>query len=141
MPYTFTQAGDVMAVAEQEYGSAGEIRFTTFTSCIGVIARNGNTVTGVHLVQVAADGTNFDTTAADQVITLLGSYTQVVVLGAIDSWELNQNVQAGFDRLMTRLVNPTVYRWGDGIYGGRVANDVFEISVTVGNDTDYFPVT
>jgi len=41
MPYTLSKTADLMKIAEQEYGSGPEIKFTAFTSCIGVLARKG----------------------------------------------------------------------------------------------------
>ena len=52
MPYELFPANDELKIAEQEYASGPKIKFTAFTSCIGVIAKEGATLTGVHLVMV-----------------------------------------------------------------------------------------
>ena len=124
MSYNFTQAGDVMNIQEQQYGSAGEIRFSLFTSCIGLIARQGNNVTGVHLVIFSSDDTPFDNAAADAAIGLLGNYQQVVVIGQTGIWA--HNLPGPYQHLIAGLANPVVLDKNDGIYGGRVENGVFQ---------------
>ncbi|MCF6282665.1 MAG: hypothetical protein L3J28_10760 [Candidatus Polarisedimenticolaceae bacterium] len=124
MPYNYTQAGNTMAIAEQQYGSDNEIRFTTFTSCIGLIAREGGDVTGVHLVMFASDDTPFDIAAADAAIALLGNYSEVVVIGQTQMWE--DNLPGPYQHLIAGLNNPTIIDMDDGIYGGRVENNLFQ---------------
>ena len=126
MSYNFTQAGNVMNIEEQQYGSAGEIRFSKFTSCIGLIARNGNNVTGVHLVMVSSDDTYFDNAAADAAIRLLGNYQQVVVIGYTATWAAN--LLDPYQHLIAGLRKPVIIEneKDNGKYGGRVKNGVFQ---------------
>jgi len=124
MAYNFAPAGNVMAIAEQQYGTAQEVRFTQFTSCIGLLARAGNNVTGVHLVMVSADDTPFDNAAADAAVALLPAYTQVVVIGQTQMW--NDNLNGPYNYLLGLLANPVIIDVNDGIYGGRVEAGVFQ---------------
>lgn len=118
MPYTLQPAQNVMKIEEQQFGSGQEIRFTKFTSCIGVIAREGNKVTGVHLVIISKDDTPFNNDAAQLTINTLGKYTQVVVIGQIDFWK--GSVGEAYDALIKGLKKPIIISTDDGIYGGRV---------------------
>jgi hypothetical protein len=124
MSYNFTQAANVMSIAEQEYGDAAEIRFSTFTSCIGLIARNAGNVTGVHLVMFSNTDSPFDNAAANAAIALLGAYTHVVVIGQTEMW--NDNLPGPYQHLLAGLNKPTVIDVNDGVYGGRVENGVFQ---------------
>ncbi len=42
-------------IGEIEYGTGQQITFGTMTSCLGIVARKGDTVTGVHLGMVSGD--------------------------------------------------------------------------------------
>jgi hypothetical protein len=122
MPYTLNPAANPQQIGEQEYGTAGTIMFTQFTSCMGVIARNGNNVTGVHLVVVGQDGTVFDNAAAQATIQVLGAYTEVVVIGLLDIWA----GVPGYPTLINGLNNPVLIEVDDGLYGGRVNAGAFQ---------------
>ena len=124
MSYVLNQANP-MRIAEQEYASATTIRFTPFTSCIGLVARKGTMLTAVHLVIMSNTDTLFDDGAAKQVASILGAYDEVVVLGLIDIWE--DNVPA-YRTLIKSLKSPTFVPKNDGTYGAIVANG--KISIT-----------
>jgi hypothetical protein len=119
MPYNFAAAGNVLQIAEQQYGTAGTVRFTGFTSCIGLLARNGGNVTGVHLVMVAADNTPFDNAAANAAVGLLGGYGAVAVIGQTGMWA--DNLPGPYNHLIGLLHNPAIIDTNDGTYGGRVS--------------------
>ena len=125
MAYSFNMAKDPLNVAEQQYATAEEIRFTMFTSCIGLIARNNAVVTGVHLVMLSEDDTPFDNNAAQAAVDLLGEYQEVVVIGQANMWQ--HNLSAPYDHLIGLLENPTIRDLNDGVYGGRVSGDQLQI--------------
>ncbi len=128
MAYTFTEAASPMSIAEREYKlGRSEIRFTNFTSCIGLIRRTGDEVGGVHLVIVSKDGTVFNQDAANEAIHLITPYKEVVVIGQTGFWE--DNVGQNFQYLLNGLQNKTVISKGDGIYGGRVHQGTFQVYV------------
>lgn len=115
-------ANNTMSIAEQEYGTSGEIRFTTFTSCIGLIAKNGPIVTGIHLVLFDRSGNPFN--AVDEVVMRLGGYQRVVVIGHTD--DIWSQIPSYHD-LIGRLHTPVIIQTDDGIYGGKVQGGVFQI--------------
>lgn len=119
MAYSFSRASNTMQIAEQEYGTNKEIRFTMFTSCIGLIARKDKQVTGVHLVIFSESGDIFDEAAAADAIKLLGKYDKVVVIGHIDIWA---GQIPGYEALIRGLKSPVKMSEDDGIYGGRVTD-------------------
>ncbi|MET0752492.1 MAG: hypothetical protein ABWZ66_03935 [Pyrinomonadaceae bacterium] len=129
MAYVLAPAANVMAIAEREFGAAAEIRFTGFSSCIGVIARQGNNVTGVHLSMMAPDETWFNVQAAADTVAALGGYHQVVVIGQLQMWEDTQPVTEGYQSLIDQLTAPIFSEQDDGNYGGRVNNGTFQIYV------------
>jgi hypothetical protein len=126
MPYTFTPGGNPAAIAEQDYAAAASVTFTRFTSCIGLLARNGTKVTGVHLVMFSNTDTPFDNAAANAAVHLLGNYSSIVVIGQVGMWQ--DNLTAPFQHLVAQLHNPQLINVNDGIYGGRVNNGVFQIN-------------
>jgi len=123
--YDFTLAKDTMKIAEQEYGTDAEVRFTIFTSCIGLLARKENNVTGVHLVMFSDTGNVFDNEAAEAAAACLPvGYTSVVVIGQVNMWE--DNLNGPYNYLLSLLNNPNTIDKNDGIYGGRVLNQKFQ---------------
>lgn len=126
MAYTFSKAANPMAIAEQEYSiEHQEIRFTNFTSCIGLIPRRGDQVGGVHLVIVSDDGTPFDENAANRAVELINPYDRVVVIGQTGFWE--DNVGPAYRHLLSLLQHKTVISVGDGVYGGRIHHEMFQV--------------
>lgn len=135
MPYTFSAATNVLKIAEQEYGSGAEISFTKFTSCIGVIAKKGSTLTAAHLVMKAKDKdeTLFGTgTAADLLALMPDTYDKVTIIGCIALWENPQNnVQAAFQKLtagLKTLEKVQQYPLASGTYGAKVDGDDIELT-------------
>ncbi len=125
MPYDFNKTDNTLQITEQRYGESNEIRFSNFDSCIGLIAKNGNTLTGVHLVMFSNDDSSFDNTAADDAINLLGDYEEVIIIGQANMW--NDNLHAPYQHLLAGLNNPQVIDMNNGSYGGRVIEGNFQI--------------
>jgi hypothetical protein len=135
MAYTLNQASNNMAIKECEYGSAAEVKFTAFTSCIGILAKkkSEDKVIGIHLVITNKSGDKFDQAAAQTVKTCLDneSYdsSDVILLGSLDIWNDPQNgVKDGYDKLLA-LIQPTKkYQFGDGTYGGTIEDGKVEVT-------------
>lgn len=125
MPYTFTQTTDAMGIKEQEYATAKEVKFTKFTSCVGIISRKGTMLTGVHLVMVAKDSSSFDEAAALKIAPLLGSSPdEIYIFGGTESWKAAKGgVGQGFAKLLSALSGAKVYNWGDGTFGAKIGED------------------
>ncbi|HEY2068998.1 MAG TPA: hypothetical protein VGG48_05545 [Rhizomicrobium sp.] len=126
MAYTFKKADHPLFIGEREYDTASDIRFTLFTSCIGVAVQNGQKVTGVHLSIYGTDGDKFDNTAAAEVAKLLGDkYEQALILGKVEIWE--KQVYNAYTYLKSLLlVKPAIVGGPDGIYGARYQLDKFQ---------------
>ncbi|MGB0523419.1 MAG: hypothetical protein ACPGJS_10695 [Flammeovirgaceae bacterium] len=124
MPYNLSQGGNAMAIAEQEYATAGEIKFTAFTSCIGIISRDKTKITGIHLVIIGKDKTPFNDNVIPEIVRILGSYDQVWVIGSTGIWENPANgVSAAYEKLIKALKNPSIYPLADGTYGAKLDED------------------
>ena len=133
MAYTLSEATNRLSIKEQEYASAAEIKFTMFTSCIGVIAKKGDALTGVHLVMKAKDDSIFDSTTAVNVLALLPkSPDAVTIFGCCSLWENPQNnVMSGFQKLTGSLKDVTKYQqytFGEGEYGAQIDGSEIEIT-------------
>lgn len=59
MPYELNKRTDALNIEERQYSSGPEIKFTHFSSCIGVIAKKGAELTAVYLSICAEDGSIF----------------------------------------------------------------------------------
>ena len=76
-------------IREHEYAIAQEVFFTNFDTCIGVIIRNGNLLTAIHLSDggVHSGDKYFDANAANDVLRFLGNaYTEAYVVGFHADW-------------------------------------------------------
>lgn len=137
MPYILNQTVNNLAIRELEYASGQEIRFTTFTSCIGVIARQGGQVTGIHLAiysNVAPHDIFNDADVQEITQILNNNYTQIVVIGQVDVWR--GSIPGPYQTLINSLNNPRVISLNDGNYGGRVENGIFQTY----QNGNYYPV-
>jgi hypothetical protein len=91
MAYSLTETKNALSIAEQQYATATKIKFTPFTSCIGVIAKKGDKLTGVHLVAIG-DGGVFMPTDVNRVHNLLPTPAdRITVFGFIDDWRSGLN--------------------------------------------------
>lgn len=132
MPYKLKLTNDAKKIKEQEYATAESIMFTTFTSCIGVIAKKGTALTAVHLVMKADDETLFDEQAATQVLSVLpDTYEKVWIIGCTDLWANPQNaVLGGFLKLKAGIKSLEVvqiFSWRPGIYGASISGSDIEV--------------
>ncbi len=148
MPYNFIKARNALAIDTQEYATAAEIRFTTFTSCIGVIARKGTMLTAVHLVQAGTSKYYPDPTAkyaeyfspnnASQVINVIVGkpFDEIKIIGHVSSWNNVRNqAHAGFQKLLAEAgiqeprdgvsldEIPQLGSFGEGVYGAKIGTD------------------
>lgn len=134
MTYQFSQAANAMAIAEQEYATAATIQFTGFTSCIGVIAKKGPLLTGVHLVMSSPSRTVFNQIAATRLMyEVLGNqYDKVCIIGCVDLWRNPQNgVVAAFQKLESMIRSLELvqtFNFAAGTYGATVDGNDIEIT-------------
>ena len=134
MAYQFSLSANPLAIAEQEYATAATVQFTAFTSCIGVIAKKGPMLTGVHLVMTAPDGTLFNQNAATRLMyEVLGNqYDRVCIIGCVDLWRNPQNnVLAAFQKLESMIRSLQVvqtYNFAAGTYGATIDGNDIEIT-------------
>ena len=81
MPYTLNHAGNAMQIREREYATGNPVRFTAFTSCLGLMAwaadENENAIRAVHLSLLNENDQPFDEDAVGQVLTRLLDYRQI----------------------------------------------------------------
>lgn len=106
-----------LMIREQEYATGPKVRFTNFTSCIGIVVKNGASLTGVHLVMDSLDDNSmFGEEGVTNVIQVLGvRYEKGVIVGFTGSWS---RIPA-YTSLKQKLPNLTEdqreypgYRWG-----------------------------
>lgn len=132
MPYVLAQAANNMAIAECEWGNAGTIQFTRFTSCVGVLAKvaGADNVIGIHLVMVDANGNTFgaaDVPLVTQVLTAQGyDNTTCMIIGQIAYWTQSNN--AAYTALVNALNNPDTFQLDDGVYGATITEGAIELT-------------
>jgi hypothetical protein len=104
MPYLL-QPGSSAALAEQEYATGQVIQFTGFDSCIGVVARTGQSLLGIHLVMFQQNGSVFSVADAidirNRVATSAPQAQEIVICGVFTAW--SQNIGAAFQELIAQL--------------------------------------
>ncbi|MEH6418240.1 hypothetical protein, partial [Pseudomonas sp. CGJS7] len=134
MPYTIVQTNNPLAIAECQWASANAVpvqqgqiqptvKFTTFTSCIGIIgaSANGAQAIGIHLVMVDGNDNAFTVADVPTVTALMAGFGQnVCIVGQVALWE--DNVPAAYTALAQALGNPPTFDRGDGRYAGGFNN-------------------
>ena len=135
MPYIIKETSSPLKIEERECASGPKIKFTTFTSCIGVIAKKGEKLTAVHLSIYAEDGSIFEANDVPKVIDCLPDKPDTITLfGCLNVWQnpANGMVQAAFEKLASQLMPLAKYQQyprEDGTYGAEI-DDAGEIKIT-----------
>ncbi|MDR1226603.1 MAG: hypothetical protein LBK47_06860 [Prevotellaceae bacterium] len=134
MAYTLQSTVNNLAIAEQEYAKeAFGVRFTKFTSCIGVVGQSSKGLTGVHLVILSKDDQRIQEADIPQVADLLKSSTRIVVFGHVGTWKSDDELAKVYDKLLLelkRLVGEKMLYeidLNDGIYGADTADGHLKI--------------
>ncbi len=127
MPYSFSETGEALTIAETRYATAKQVGFTTFTSCIGLLGRVGSQVTGVHLVIAKDDFVDEETVVA--AAALVTNCSKVLIIGHTQLWR--SNVGDVYARLVREIGagRVTEVETGDGKFGGRVSGGTLQYSV------------
>lgn len=134
MPYPLNATQQPLAIAECEYASnpavpplngqvQATVKFTPFTSCIGIIAasNNGTDAIGIHLVMVAPNDVAFSAADVPAVVALLAGFPQnTCIVGQVGMWE--DNLPGPYAALAQALGNPPTLDQGDGTYGAGFNN-------------------
>jgi hypothetical protein len=122
MPYTLTEAKDVMKIREREYGEGTEIHFTNFTTCLGVIATNGTIIRAVHLSLYDKNHDPFDEGVASDVIVHLLDYDRSLIVGHVSTWidRLPEAYHDLVDKVKHQCDKPM--DGADGGYGARLVD-------------------
>lgn len=110
--------GDANALAEKEYATAKIIKFTYLDSCIGVVGRKGDDLTGVHLVLDIEKLNEQADNVAQQIVDLLQRSDEVIIVGLIELWE-NDNMVLGAYAIVQTLkqkLNATLHTWSESGY-------------------------
>jgi hypothetical protein len=131
MAYEVTSTTNSTQVAEREYASGVEVlMFTGFDSCIGVVTRTGNSLTGIHLALMDANCELFNATAAVKVLQLLSKtqYDEASIIGSIGDWQQCESaeVRAGFEKLesgLKQLGKFETHNFNPGTYGAKVKDE------------------
>lgn len=103
--YVLSETNNPLDIAEREYASAPKkIQFTAFTSCIGVVARKGDKLTGVHLSQVDNNDKYFgeDRNVVTSILNKLPNPAdRVTIFGFVKSWRNSENthIKQAYGRL------------------------------------------
>lgn len=132
MPYVFEQAANDQAVAEYEYANVAELKFTAFTSCIGIGYKSGqNSVFGLHLVIKDEEGNTFTVQDIATIEAVLQQYSiqpeTGIVLGSITAWKAS--IPDAYQQLIEQLGITNQYQLRDGVYGLKL-DDEGDLEIT-----------
>jgi hypothetical protein len=137
MPYNLKVTANSLDISEREIGSNDEIRFSSFTSCIGIIGYQideftGPSVLGIHLGMYSDEKELFDISVAQKVIQLLTDCQETVIVGCVTMWSKDNVKLAGpYASIITALgkqgKKTVEINTGDGKYGGKLKENGIEI--------------
>ena len=148
MAYKLSEAKDPLNIAEREYASRqNKIQFTAITSCIGVVAKKGAKLTGVHLSMLDDKDKYFGADPKNDVANVLKQLPnpadQVTIFGWIEDWRnakhSNDTVAAAYLDLTGQLKGRVgkglkLYHEGmrvDGTYSAEIDGDGILITKVV----------
>ena len=132
--YPVTKAANQKAVAECEYGVGAEVKFTKFTSCLGVFCKIKNTskVIGVHLVLVDGKGVEFkakDVPSIKKILEDNGAELDTGwVVGCLDKW--SGNIKTEFYKMFEDDTGSRIMDKGDGVYSALVKDSAVKVTFT-----------
>lgn len=143
MPYQINQwNGDPLQIPERYWASAqgvppdggdvvDTVRFTPFSSCIGILASSGEgedtLVVGIHLSLMDENDNWFDDAAVAQVMAMLQNYPDNRwIVGQTTIWEDTPTVSAAYQNLVNQIGEANALSADDGIYSGAL-NQVDEL--------------
>ncbi|MEI2457339.1 hypothetical protein ABU614_05865 [Lysobacter firmicutimachus] len=143
MPYQIFQwTGDPLQIPERYWASAqavppnggpliDTVRFTPFTSCIGILASSGEgedtQIVGIHLSLMDTNDNWFDNGAVAQVMAVLQNYPDNRwIVGQTTIWEDTPTVSAAYQNLVNQIGEADYLSGDDGIYSGAL-NQVDEL--------------
>lgn len=90
--YPVTQTSDLMAIAECKYAIGAKLKFTKFTSCLGLFCKitGKKEVIGIHLVLVDGNHHTFAETDIPAIQKILTDHNAQLdtgwVVGCLDNW-------------------------------------------------------
>lgn len=139
------KSGPAEFLKEQEFvKNAYSIQFSKFESCIGIIARKGNLLSGVHLVASEWDddigfksiNSEFEDTA-QKIIRELGEYDEVILIGEAKYWEDDENTNL-FMQKLKQLTNYTIKPYKVGYWNITYSiSDGWKIKEKAKEEMDY----
>lgn len=133
MPYRLVRATSSEEIAERQWAVGPNLTFTTFTSCIGVIAVCGQkNLIGIHLVLTYMDGDGEHQFAVEDVAHIVGILREngydrdtVVIAGCLGYWANSgaDSIRKAYDSLVASLPCRKTHRYlGAGIWGASFSN-------------------
>lgn len=125
--YPVTQTTDLLAIAECKYAIGAKLKFTKFTSCLGLFCKvsGKDEVIGIHLVLV--DGNDHKFTIADvpairQILTDNNAQLDTGwVVGCLDNWP--GDIKNSFYQLFEDAEGERIMNSGAGWYSATVAGN------------------
>lgn len=130
--YPVSKAADPKAVEECQYGIGQEVKFTKFTSCLGVFCKiNGKSnVIGVHLVLVDGNDVQFKLEDVPKIEKLLEENDAELdtgwVVGCLDKWP--GDIKNAFYKMFEDCDGARILDKGDGFYSAKIKNNVVEVT-------------
>ncbi len=126
MSYTIKTAPNPLNIKEREKGSANKIAFSYFDSCIGIITKSGNTLSGIHLVMIDEKDKVFNEEDAQDVLKYVGTnYENSMIVGCISLWK--SSVYKGFSALTKGLKSVEYDDRDSGYYSAEIINNQISI--------------
>lgn len=130
--YPLQPAKDPLAIEECQYAIGTEVKFTKFTSCMGLFCKieNSNNVIGIHLVIIDGKHQKFteaDIPAVQKILT--DNHAQLDtgwVVGCLDNWPAD--IKNGFLQIFEDDMAQRELAAGKGWYSAKVESGAVKVS-------------
>lgn len=130
--YPVTQTTDLLAIPECKYAVGAQLKFTKFTSCLGLFCKvNGkDEVIGIHLVLIDGSGHAFTAEDISSIRNILTNHNAQLetgwVVGCLDFWQediLNEFSQLFGDNEAHKMNKCDV------LYNAEISGDTVIVSI------------
>jgi hypothetical protein len=133
MAFVFTPAASNQDIKENEYGTGKDIKFSNFSSCIGIVALTAphDSCIGLHVVMINAADEYFSAADVPSVVNVFQTLNydahSVQIVGFIETWE---DVIGPAYQALVQALNPVSQQGNEkeGGYDAKVENGALVVT-------------
>lgn len=130
--YSLTETTNLTAIAECQYAIGDKLKFTKFTSCLGLFCKikDSTKLIGIHLVLFDENDVPFTLADVATVRTVLENWDAELetgwVVGCLDFW--SSEIKSAFLEIFGDIDRERILNSDSGFYSAEVANQAVVVT-------------